>query len=1071
MADPIATLSLASSILQVIDFASSFATTAWKIYQAADRGREALDEVEELRKIANDLADILQEIQSQPVSGAAAADSSDGIVSLAKACATLVEELLQTLPAGTNITRKRDAIRVAFKLKWKSENIRALQTRLAEFRSQLTLNLLFSMRQYASQSMSQQERIIRDLSGMNRKSNEFKAFDDNRERIGSSILEYVTSKLRPATQLEERHVLQRNINQAIQSSSVNDASAGSSSLNLSVSEKVQADSLKRLLASLSYRGMDDREWRIATAHHATFRWLFDENKETRKTNFKDWLSSEESLYWITGKAGSGKSTLMKYISYPSETRDNSDPLARCYEDLSKWSGDSRLVIASFYFWNSGEHIQTTQRGLMMTLLYQILKQCPGLASLAFPAQWETLCLFGNYTRDLGDRELRDSLRHAIANAQSCDAKIALFIDGLDEFEGKSEELIELLRDILHLPHLKVCVSSRPWTEFEDAFRSKPSLKVEDLTYDDIRKFVTSKFEEQPPFRDLRVEETPYADTLIESIVSRAQGVFLWVALVVSSLITGFSSGDRVSDLEKRLALLPPDLEGLYEKILRSLDPFYLEHAAQLFAMVAANQGPINVMIAAFADEEAPKFCLERRVQVMSEAEVQRCVDTMRRRINTRTRGLLEVKRNHDIEMQRPDEREFRVQYTVQYLHRTVKDYIESETTLAILHATTKSSFDPHLRLLAGLITYIKTQNADNITVHSMGFHLRQCMEYARNVAASSIPSMVVLLDELDKVISALWKRKATTTTNHRRATMEKGLWTLDFHPVELPRASKQGLFGYTFLSLAVAFNVVEYVRARAPLSCFVNKPYLDKETLAITYKPWPLITDIFYINIPITCKNEDGRRYTFPTSSTPPSQRRGQSSDTQMLDCLLAKGANPARVIFLEDILVRSIETSVFIEMVAHMMRNQTLAMTEAIRSLVQAIPVIDDGTLHQIILRFWTRIFGPMGTLNVNTSDLVMPFLPLPKGKLEKLKRIIFGNKSRHAHRSKGITYHLRLALDNICDVNKSSFRTDYGKVVNDMVPEFSIEQLVVASQLTASLTVGAKYYGPRPAAYLWRR
>lgn len=152
MADLITTLSLASSILQVIDFASGFATTAWKIYQAADRGRDGPDEVAELRLINSNLVNVLEEIQSQAgIVKVAAPNGDDGIIRLAKECATLVRELLQTLPDVTNITRKRDAIRVAFKLKWKSEDIRALQSRLIEFKSQLTLHLLVSMR-YAPSS-------------------------------------------------------------------------------------------------------------------------------------------------------------------------------------------------------------------------------------------------------------------------------------------------------------------------------------------------------------------------------------------------------------------------------------------------------------------------------------------------------------------------------------------------------------------------------------------------------------------------------------------------------------------------------------------------------------------------------------------------------------------------------------------------------------------------------------------------------------------------------------------------------------------------------------------------------
>lgn len=47
--------------------------------------------------------------------------------------------------------------------------------------------------------------------------------------------------------------------------------------------------------------------------------------------------------------------------------------------------------------------------------------------------------------------------------------------------------------------------------------------------------------------------------LIGKVVTKASGVFLWVALVVASLISGMNYGDRVLDLQKRLDLLPSEL--------------------------------------------------------------------------------------------------------------------------------------------------------------------------------------------------------------------------------------------------------------------------------------------------------------------------------------------------------------------------------------------------------------------------------------------------------------------------------------------------------------------------------
>lgn len=44
-------------------------------------------------------------------------------------------------------------------------------------------------------------------------------------------------------------------------------------------------------------------------------------------------------------------------------------------------------------------------------------------------------------------------------------------------------------------------------------------------------------------------EPRYADQLIENVVSKAAGVFLWVHLVMASLLAGMGFSDRVSDLQ------------------------------------------------------------------------------------------------------------------------------------------------------------------------------------------------------------------------------------------------------------------------------------------------------------------------------------------------------------------------------------------------------------------------------------------------------------------------------------------------------------------------------------------
>ena len=65
---------------------------------------------------------------------------------------------------------------------------------------------------------------------------------------------------------------------------------------------------------------------------------------------------------------------MKFIAENEQTKTS----------LGEWVGNKTLVIASFFFWNaSTHHSQKSQRGLLRTILYQILRQCPELIRMAY----------------------------------------------------------------------------------------------------------------------------------------------------------------------------------------------------------------------------------------------------------------------------------------------------------------------------------------------------------------------------------------------------------------------------------------------------------------------------------------------------------------------------------------------------------------------------------------------------------------------------------------------------------------------------------------------------------------
>lgn len=103
-----------------------------------------------------------------------------------------------------------------------------------------------------------------------------------------------------------------------------------------------------------------------------------------------------------------------------------------------------------------------------------------------------------------------------------------------------------------------------------------------MTIDDISLYVRDKFGDHPQFEVLTAEGLGESRSLIEEIVSMSSGVFLWVSLVVKSLLKGLTNRDTLADLRKRLRELPDELDGLYSQMLSSIrPPFYFEQASRL----------------------------------------------------------------------------------------------------------------------------------------------------------------------------------------------------------------------------------------------------------------------------------------------------------------------------------------------------------------------------------------------------------------------------------------------------------------------------------------------------------
>ncbi|KUI67904.1 hypothetical protein VM1G_02745 [Cytospora mali] len=133
-----------------------------------------------------------------------------------------------------------------------------------------------------------------------------------------------------------------------------------------------------ILERLRFDEIDHRRCNIRTAHKSNISWLFGDEKQQSPATLDGWLVSDDDLYWISGKPGSGKSTLMKLLCDSMQTA----------QKLQVWAKQNRLILAEFFFWDAGgQKLLKSQEGLLRSLIYQVLCQCPDLIRLAYPKTW------------------------------------------------------------------------------------------------------------------------------------------------------------------------------------------------------------------------------------------------------------------------------------------------------------------------------------------------------------------------------------------------------------------------------------------------------------------------------------------------------------------------------------------------------------------------------------------------------------------------------------------------------------------------------------------------------------
>lgn len=271
-----------------------------------------------------------------------------------------------------------------------------------------------------------------------------------------------------------------------------------------------------------------------------------------------------------------------------------------------------------------------------------------------------------------DREELELALQNLTNQKQGKLSICIFLDALDEYDGRPELVASFIKrlvsfsgnpDTPSMTKLQILMSSRPLIEFTEEFGKGLGLQIQDYTTNDIRTVCAA-----------RIPQNQFAlrllEPLVSDIVDRAEGVFLWVTLVMRDLLAELHRVPQASfesleqGLRNVLDTLPFELDEFYELIIKRIPKNRREDCYVIMESLSRARTNISTSsLIGILHTSASQTVQQATAAIEAECRTWQQQTT---HIATATGGLVETVLSADPET-----------FVVQFMHQTVKDFVES----------------------------------------------------------------------------------------------------------------------------------------------------------------------------------------------------------------------------------------------------------------------------------------------------------------------------------------------------------------------------------------------------------
>lgn len=448
---------------------------------------------------------------------------------------------------------------------------------------------------------------------------------------------------------------------------------------------------------LSYPEIDGRFHSIYNGLEGTCEWL------SRQAEYTAWMESKPAnqhhrILWIKGKPGAGKSTLMKML-----TKQIDSP-----EQINK-----PAIMHFFFDGKSNNKIQVTAQGLFRSLICQLLQQDRRVLDSFLPLHRRKVIMHGTKW-EWHTQELKDYLVSTCAEQRK--RPLFLMIDALDECDELDLEVVaDFCRDLVRLSAsksstIKLCISSRYhlMRHVEEGLE----IHLENHNKSDILLYIERWLKPNDDIPGLRL--------LATEVVKRASGVFLWVVLVVKTLVKARDEGETLNRMLQIVQDLPEQLNDLIRQLVKAISDNHREDALRIMQWVCFSQRELSITELRFALEMDGASKFKTQGQLTSSPTFISSDSQMERLIRSRTKGLVETKLL-DAGSQNlkcgPVAHVDQVQ-TVQFIHGSVKDFLLHHGGFAILNRSLAelSITASHRHLAASCVHYLGYEEVSELPI-------------------------------------------------------------------------------------------------------------------------------------------------------------------------------------------------------------------------------------------------------------------------------------------------------------------------------------------------------------------